>query len=68
MKPHHPIDRAERLRIKKIKFEKTGFAKEDKGFARKVRRSILKAQIKEQETEDELRRVWSQGSLDPIVP
>lgn len=63
MKSHHPQDRAERLRIKKIKFET-----KDKEVSSSKARRRLKEQIKQQETEDELRRVRSQGSLDPIVP
>lgn len=49
----HPKDRAERLKIKKIKFN------EEKEVSSKVRRHI-KEQIKDLETQDEL--AWARTS------
>lgn len=61
----HPQDRAERLRLKRDIFEKS-FKKEVD--VNKIRRSILKTQLKEQETEDELRSVWAGANTSDSLP
>lgn len=49
-KKHHPADRAERLRLKKIKFDHKEIHKEQSRLRRQ-----LKESLKTKEAEDELR-------------
>lgn len=53
----HPSNRAERLRLKKLKYE------EKKAEASHLRRK-LQEQIKDQESRDELRRAQGHSSVD----
>lgn len=54
---NHPSNRAERLRVKKAKFEKT----KEKDRTSEVRRKLLKEELREQETENELREAYNRN-------